>query len=82
MPELRVITGKGIHSAQHVAKIKPAVEKLMQDHRLAAELDSHNAGVVIVHLNGGGGGGAFRDAGFTRDLAKQATGNEEQCAIM
>ena len=29
-PELRVIVGKGIHSPGHVAKIKPAVEELMQ----------------------------------------------------
>lgn len=29
-PTLRVITGKGVHSAQHVAKIRPAIEKLMQ----------------------------------------------------
>jgi DNA-nicking Smr family endonuclease len=28
--ELRVIVGKGIHSQGHVAKIKPAVQDLMQ----------------------------------------------------
>jgi len=28
--ELRVIVGKGIHSQGHVAKIKPAVQGLMQ----------------------------------------------------
>lgn len=28
--ELRVIVGKGIHSQGHVAKIKPAVQNLMQ----------------------------------------------------
>ena len=28
--ELRVIVGKGIHSQGHVAKIKPAVQELMQ----------------------------------------------------
>ena len=28
--ELRVIVGKGIHSQGHVARIKPAVEELMQ----------------------------------------------------
>jgi hypothetical protein len=30
--ELRVIVGKGIHSKQHVAKIKPAIEELMHKH--------------------------------------------------
>ena len=30
-PELRVIVGKGIHSKDHVAHIKPAIEKLMQE---------------------------------------------------
>lgn len=29
-PELRVIVGKGIHSKDHAAHIKPAIEKLMQ----------------------------------------------------
>lgn len=29
LDELRVITGKGLHSTQHVAKIKPAIEQLM-----------------------------------------------------
>lgn len=30
LDELRVITGKGIHSKNHQAKIKPAVEGLMR----------------------------------------------------
>lgn len=42
-------------------------------------MDPHNAGVVVVHLAGGGG---RRDAGFTNDLARSATGNEEQCTVM
>jgi hypothetical protein len=29
MDELRIIVGKGIHSQNHIAKIKPAVEDLM-----------------------------------------------------
>lgn len=31
LPELRVIVGKGIHSKDHVAKVKPAIEKLMHE---------------------------------------------------
>ncbi|UZJ52453.1 hypothetical protein CBS101457_001773 [Exobasidium rhododendri] len=86
-PEIRVIVGKGIHSQNHVAHIKPAIEKMMQDYNIAANIDPKNAGVLIVHLQGGGGGGgapqgAYRDAGFTRDLAKNASGDEENCTIM
>ena len=56
---------------------QPAIEKLMRDYNLSAQLDPHNSGVLVVHLGGGGGG--TRDAGgFTRELAKQASGNEEQ----
>ena len=57
--------------------LQPAIEKLMRDYNLSAQLDPHNSGVLVVHLGGGGGG--TRDAGgFTRELAKQASGNEEQ----
>jgi DNA-nicking Smr family endonuclease len=31
VPEIRIIVGKGIHSQNHVAHIKPAVEKLMRE---------------------------------------------------
>ncbi len=73
MPELRVIVGKGVHSPQHRAKIKPAIEKMMQEQNLAAELDPHNAGVVVVHLNAGrAGAGAFRNADFTADSPSRA----------
>lgn len=48
----------------------------MHDYNLSAELDPHNSGVLVVHLTGSGGGS--RDAGFTRELAKHASGNEEQ----
>ncbi|PWN42818.1 DUF1771-domain-containing protein [Ceraceosorus guamensis] len=78
-PELRIIVGKGLHSKDHVAHIKPAVEKLMRDYNLAAHLDPHNSGVLVVNLQGQGS----RDVGsFTRDLAKHASGDEEQCTIM
>ncbi|KAI0318319.1 hypothetical protein OF83DRAFT_37123 [Amylostereum chailletii] len=44
---------EGLHSQNHVAKIKPAIEQLMQKHRLVAALDPNNEGVVIVQLGGG-----------------------------
>lgn len=76
---VRVIVGKGIHSKDHVAHIKPAIEGLMRKYKLQAHLDPSNAGVLVVDLSGSGGAGFSKDAGgFTRDLAKQASGNEDQ----
>ncbi|KAN0065896.1 hypothetical protein ACQY0O_001029 [Thecaphora frezii] len=77
-PELRIIVGKGIHSKDHRAHIAPAVEKMMQEYRLDAHLDPRNTGVLIVNLQGSGSG----NAGFTRDLAKQVSGKEDECVIM
>lgn len=76
--ELRIIVGKGLHSKDHRQHIAPAVEKLMRDYRLDAHIDPRNAGVLVVNLKGSGQTGA----GFTRDLAKQTTGNEDECVIM
>lgn len=42
-------------------------------------MDPTNAGVLLVHLQGGRGGAP--DAGFTRDLAKQSTGDEESVSV-
>jgi len=53
---IRLIVGKGLHSAGSVAKIKPAIEELMAKHQLAASLDPHNEGVLIVSLNRPGEG--------------------------
>lgn len=52
---LDVIVGKGLHSANHVAKIKPAVEELCQQHGLRYSVDPHNAGVLVVDLTSSGG---------------------------
>ncbi|KAE8225754.1 hypothetical protein CF319_g1539 [Tilletia indica] len=77
--QIRVVTGKGLHSRDHVAKIKPAIAKLMQDENLSAQVDPRNAGVIIVDLTGSGS----RDAdALTRDAARSATGNENDCVIM
>jgi DNA-nicking Smr family endonuclease len=72
--ELRIIVGKGIHSQNHVAHIKPAVEKLMHDYNIAANIDPKNAGVLLVHLQGGQ---SQSGANFTRDLAQNSTGDAE-----
>ncbi|KZT57747.1 DUF1771-domain-containing protein [Calocera cornea HHB12733] len=77
-PELRVIVGKGLHSKGHVAKIKPAIEQLMQKYRFAAELDPQNEGVLIVHL----GGGAQGRRGMDADEVTRRLDSDEKCVIM
>lgn len=77
MPELRVIVGKGNHSPSHVAKIKPAIASLMERERLTASLDPHNGGVLVVQLQGQGGG---RGAGqFLREMEQS---RDNDCVVM
>ncbi|PIL34161.1 hypothetical protein GSI_03872 [Ganoderma sinense ZZ0214-1] len=77
--QIRFIVGKGLHSANHVAKLKPAIEELMQKHGLVAELDEHNAGVLIVSLDGRatGKGRVMGAEDLTRGLEKK-----DECIIM
>lgn len=77
--QIRFIVGKGLHSANHVAKIKPAIEELIQKNGLVAELDEHNAGVVIVGLDGQatGRGRVMGAEELTRGLEKK-----DECTIM
>ncbi|KAG9249117.1 Smr domain protein [Calycina marina] len=49
---LHVIVGKGIHSVNHVQKIKPRVEKVCQELGLQYTTEP-NAGVMYVNLQGG-----------------------------
>ncbi|WFD43979.1 hypothetical protein MPSI1_002644 [Malassezia psittaci] len=56
-PHLRIIVGKGIHSRDHVSKIRPAVEDLLRKYNVAARIDPKNHGVLIVDLFGPQGGG-------------------------
>ncbi|KAI0256146.1 hypothetical protein BJV78DRAFT_1117844, partial [Lactifluus subvellereus] len=81
--ELHLIVGKGIHSPNHAAKLKPAIEELMQKHNLAAAIDPHNAGVLIVQLEGGmaakeSGGVILGADDITRRLDKR----DEGCIVM
>ncbi|GAA5889283.1 hypothetical protein JCM6882_000695 [Rhodosporidiobolus microsporus] len=77
LSELRVIVGKGNHSPSHVAKIKPAITSLMQKERLTASLDPHNGGVLVVQLQGQGGG---RGAGqFMREMEDS---RDNDCVVM
>ncbi|TBU29614.1 hypothetical protein BD311DRAFT_777500 [Dichomitus squalens] len=77
--QLRLIVGKGLHSTNHVAKLKPAIEELIQKHGLVAELDEHNSGVLIVNLDGqaSGSGRVMSADEMTRGLEKK-----DECIIM
>ncbi|KAG2368409.1 hypothetical protein BDR07DRAFT_1270090, partial [Suillus spraguei] len=48
--QIRFIVGKGLHSNDHVARIKPALEDLMKQLNLPVDVDPQNAGVLIVQL--------------------------------
>ncbi|KAF8993688.1 hypothetical protein BDQ17DRAFT_1367988 [Cyathus striatus] len=75
--ELRLIVGKGLHS-RGSAKIKPAIEELMQKHKLVAHLDEDNAGVLIVQINA-----ASRNRGIGPDeISHRIEGEDERCIIM
>ncbi|KAK9480160.1 hypothetical protein V1514DRAFT_290265 [Lipomyces japonicus] len=52
---LEVIVGKGHHSAGGVAKLKPAVERLCQEHGFRFSLDEDNSGVIIIDFKQSGG---------------------------
>ncbi|GAA6049287.1 hypothetical protein JCM3770_005923 [Rhodotorula araucariae] len=77
MPELRVIVGKGNHSPSHVAKIKPAIAQLMERERLTANLDPQNGGVLVVQLQGQGGG--KQGGQFLRELERSS---QNDCVVM
>ncbi|KAJ6609822.1 hypothetical protein B0H10DRAFT_2062625 [Mycena sp. CBHHK59/15] len=74
--EVHLIVGKGLHSQGGAAKIKPAIEELMQKHRLFAELDPHNAGVLVVRMGEREGGVGPEE--ITRRLER----DDQGCTIM
>ncbi|KAG8764543.1 hypothetical protein FS842_008519 [Serendipita sp. 407] len=78
-PSVRLIVGKGLHSQGHVAKLKPAIEELMIKYQLAAQLDPHNAGVLVVQLNGAQRG--ERGMGVD-EIQHRLEKDDEQCIIM
>ncbi|KAL0631644.1 hypothetical protein Q9L58_009480, partial [Maublancomyces gigas] len=50
---LCVIVGRGVHSAGSVAKIKPAVEKILGQRGLDWQYEQGNEGKMVVSLDGG-----------------------------
>ncbi|EIN11801.1 DUF1771-domain-containing protein [Punctularia strigosozonata HHB-11173 SS5] len=77
--EIHLITGKGLHSRGHAAKLKPAIEELMVKHQLITELDPQNSGVLIVHLDGRG---ANRPGALGTDEIAGRLDRDEGCTIM
>lgn len=47
---LRVIVGKGLHSANGIAKLKPAIEQLCSESGLKHYIDPKNTGVMVIDL--------------------------------
>ncbi|KZT10608.1 Smr-domain-containing protein [Laetiporus sulphureus 93-53] len=78
--KIHLIVGKGLHSSNGVAKLKPAIGELMQKQGLIAELDQNNSGVLIVNLDGhpSGEGAIVQPEDITRSLEGKGTG----CLIM
>ncbi|KAK7685327.1 hypothetical protein QCA50_011691 [Cerrena zonata] len=75
-----ILLGKGLHSRGGVAKLKPAIEELIQKHQLIAQLDPQNAGVLVVSLDGSdkGTGRVMQPDDITRGIESK----EEGCVIM
>ncbi|KZT72165.1 cytoplasmic protein [Daedalea quercina L-15889] len=78
--KLNLIVGKGLHSAQGVAKLKPAIGELMQKQGLVAELDPSNSGVLIVNLDGQPTG--VGPVLGVDDITRRLEDSEKGCTIM
>ena len=51
--EVRIIVGKGKHSQNGVAKLKPAAEELCKEAQFQWQLDPKNEGVIVVNAQSG-----------------------------
>ncbi|CCH57999.1 hypothetical protein TBLA_0A01980 [Henningerozyma blattae CBS 6284] len=51
--ELKIIVGKGLHSKNGVAKIRPAIQELCNEANLEDHIDQKNSGVLVVNLRNG-----------------------------
>lgn len=71
-PRVRVIVGKGLHSQNGLAKIKPAVEELCRDANLTNYLDKKNQGVLIIELEGARVPDSWANSEFSTEKPAQA----------
>jgi len=76
--QINFIVGKGLHSHGGVAKIRPAIEDLIQKHQLSAQLDPNNSGVLIVLINSKSGQRGIGAEEISRRLERE----EESCIVM
>ncbi|KAL5528419.1 hypothetical protein ACEPAF_7555 [Sanghuangporus sanghuang] len=78
--DLRLIVGKGNHSQNHHAVLKPRIEELMRKHNVVAEIDPDNSGVLLVHLDSGA---PTRGRAIDPDEITRRLGDEDKgCIIM
>lgn len=49
---LKVIVGKGLHSQQGIAKLKPAVDQMCDESGLTHYIDKKNTGVMVIEFAG------------------------------
>lgn len=75
--QVKLIVGKGLHSQSGIAKIKPAIEELIQKHKLVAQLDPNNSGVLIVYLDS-----SNREGIGSEELARRLAQENGSCIIM
>jgi len=75
--QVKLIVGKGLHSHGGVAKIKPAIEELIQKHKLVAQLDPNNSGVLIAYLD------SSRSQGIgAEEISRRLAQENDSCIIM
>lgn len=60
---LVVIVGRGNHSKDHVQKLKPALERMVAEHRLRVIVDAPNTGCFTIMFNSSEGQGIVRPPG-------------------
>jgi len=75
LAQLVVIVGRGNHSAGGVQKVKPAMEKLIREHRLRVAIGSPNEGCITVFLG-------HADAGVMHAPNSRNADAGEGCAQM
>lgn len=75
--EIHLIVGKGLHSKNGAAKLKPAIEELMYKYQLSAELDPNNAGVLVVQLDSSSRRGVGAD-----EITRRIERSDDGCIIM
>ncbi|QHS76541.1 Smr domain-containing protein SPAR_P00760 [Saccharomyces paradoxus] len=51
-PQLNVIVGKGLHSQNGIAKLKPSIEEFCAQHGISNHLEKGNSGVLVLELQG------------------------------